>query len=491
MKILRIFLIFVLCLGGFCQSCQKKTTRPNIVFILADDMGWADLPVYGNRFNEAPNLTRLASEGKQFMNAYAACPVCSPTRASIMSGQYPARVGIIDFITGYWRPFEKVIVPTNRTQYLPEEIVTIGEALKLAGYKTGYFGKWHLGRNCEHHPSNQGFDEAYEYTGGGYYNAKFKPDYQSETPKRLSEQLTDFSIDFIDKNKDALFFLFLAHYDVHLPLDADSLFIEKYFKKQKVKDYPCNAVYAAMIEHLDNSVGRILDKLEELDLSDNTIVIFFSDNGGIVRIDSLFDNIPLIAKPIRHVYEGDTLLHIATSNRPLRAQKGTVFEGGIRVPLIVRWPEKISGGTKSESIISSVDFYPTLVELAGGSLPDNQVLDGKSIVPELAGSKYDPERAVFWHYPVFHLGIPASAVRKGDWKLIHFLVDDHRELYNLTEDIGETHNLIDENPEKAEELNILLNTWRERVNAPFPEENPDFNSEKRYQWGRHPYFKNN
>jgi len=415
MKYLFIFFVgFFLLIG--CKQTRESSEppgSPNIVFILADDLGWADLPAYGNTFNEAPHIDKLASEGVRFTNAYAACPVCSPTRASIQSGQYPARVGVIDFITGHWRPYEEVIVPKNRTQYLPEEIVTIGEALNDAGYATGYFGKWHLGNNPEHHPLSQGYDEA--NVGQGYYNVSFNPPRETNSPKRLSELLTDFGESFIENNKDNPFFLFIAHYDVHVQLDADQELIDKYLNKERKDNYPGNAVYAAMIEHLDRSVGRIVAKLEEAGLEENTIVIFYSDNGGLI---GRFDKIPLLAKDKLSIYENNPLQYIASSNAPLRAEKGTVYEGGIREPLIVKWPARIKSGSVNEALVTSVDFYPTLLEIAGAEQPEGQVLDGKSLMPELLENKFDPERAIFWHYPVYHHDVPAGAVRKGDWKLI-------------------------------------------------------------------------
>lgn len=225
---------------------------PHIIFILADDLGWADLPVYGNKFNDAPNITRLASQGKLFTNAYAAAPVCSPTRASIQSGQYPARVGIIDFIPGHWRPHEKLRVASNRTQYLPEDIYTLGELMKDAGYATGYFGKWHLGGSPEHLPESQGYDESVVYCGGGYFGfgERLHPPRDFSRDKVLSEALTDLSIRFIENNKEQPFFLFPGHYDVHVQLDADTTLIHKYLKKEKVDNYPGNAIYAAMIQNL-------------------------------------------------------------------------------------------------------------------------------------------------------------------------------------------------------------------------------------------------
>ncbi len=477
---LNIF-IFTFCL----VSGQSK--KPNVVFILADDLGWADLPVYGNPFNEAPNLDKLASEGMRFTNAYATSPVCSPTRASIQSGQYPARVGVVDFIPGHWRPYEKVVVPKNRTQYLPEKIVTIGELMKGAGYTTGYFGKWHLGNYLnypdvkikpEHHPLNQGYEEA--NVGFKYYNVKFNPPRAEGSTKRFSELLTDFGEEFIEKNKNQPFFLFLAHYDVHVQLDADRDLINKYLKKKQKDQYPGNAIYAAMIEHLDRSVGRILGKLKETGLEENTIVVFFSDNGGLI---SRFDRIPLLAKDKLDIYKDSPLRYIASSNAPLRAEKGTVYEGGIREPLIVRWPGKIKAGSVSEAIVSSVDFYSTFMQLAKTQAPQGQVLDGKSILPALTENKYDPERAVFWHYPVYHHDVPAGAVRKGDWKLIENFVTGEVELYNLKSDISEANNLSDLFPEKRNELEGILKNWQKNVKAEFPIPNPNFDEKRRKEWG--------
>lgn len=471
-----------------CNPTEKDTlidSRPNIIFILADDMGWADLPVYGNQFNEAPSLTRMASEGIRFTDAYAACPVCSPTRASIMSGQYPARVGITDFITGHWRPYEEVIVPKNRTQYLPEKIISLGEIMQEAGYATGYFGKWHLGFEERHQPGNQGFETVNVYRGGGFfsYASKMSTPMQVKSGSVLSEALTDLSLDFIQDHQEDPFFLFLAHYDVHVQLDADSMLIQKYLDKKKVDRYPCNAVYAAMVEHVDNSVGRILRELEELGLAENTLVVFFSDNGGLI---SRFDKIPLLADDKQHIYEGDTLLYIASSNAPLRAEKGTVYEGGVREPFIAWWPGQLEAGKVSSALISSVDFLPTFAELAGAELPDEQVFDGISLVNLLEGSDHDPERAIFWHYPVYHHDEPMSAVRKGKWKLIHNLVNDQRFLYNLDNDIGETTNLSQSEQDIADELYDALEAWRQDCKAEFPVPNPGFIREGRYEWGVHP-----
>jgi arylsulfatase A len=484
-----IFLIsafaFVLLNGcSYSQPDSLTNSKPNIVFILADDLGWADLPAYGNRFNEAPRLTKMAEDGIRFTDAYAACPVCSPTRASIMSGQYPARVGITDFITGHWRPFEEVIVPKNRQQHLPLEIYTVGEAMKDAGYSTGYFGKWHLGGG-EYLPGQQGFDEVNVYQGGGFfgYAGRMSHPIEKEPGKVLSEALTDMGLDFIERNQESPFFLFLAHYDVHVQLDADSALIEKYLDKEKAEGYPCNAVYAAMVEHVDHSAGRILDKLDELGISENTLVVFFSDNGGLV---SRFDKIPLIVDSKQHIYQGDTLLYVASSNAPLRAEKGTIYEGGIREPMIMRWPGTLDPGKINKALVSSVDFLPTFADLAGVELPEAQVFDGISLVKLMEGSAPDPERAIFWHYPVYHHDEPASVIRKGKWKLIHNLVRDHRYLYDLENDIGETTDMSQAEPGIANELFDLLEEWRIDCKAEFPVPNPGFDPERRHEWGLHP-----
>lgn len=480
-----------LAFGGCLESHNMspgKNPPPNIVFILADDIGWADLPCYGNTFNEAHNIDKLARQGMRFTNAYAACPVCSPTRASLMSGQYPARVGIIDFIPGHWRPYEKVIVPKNRTQYLPLEVTTMAEMLKTAGYMTAMYGKWHLGRQTKYHPLNQGFDQA--NVGNGYFNTRFNPPRDQSSDKIQMERITDFGIDFIHKNKDKPFFLFLSHWSVHCLLDAEQALIDKYVNKSKADDYTCNAVYAAVIEHLDNSVGRLLDEIEKLGLTNNTIIVFYSDNGGSIsehRYPGIEEGLmPMIVPDKRDMYKANPLRYMMTTNAPLRGQKGNLYEGGIREPLIVKWPGKIQAGSVNRTIVSSVDFYKTFLELSGASIPEEQVLDGQSLVPVLLNGDEDTQRTVFWHYPVYHHGVPASAIRKGDWKLIENLEDGQLELFNLYHDMSETTNLTEAFPEKTAELHGLLKKWRKDVDAELPLPNPDFDEMKRHQWKQHP-----
>ncbi|MCK0148230.1 sulfatase [Arenibacter sp. F26102] len=484
--IFQIFIIApVLVLGQ--QEVLLENKQPNIVFIMADDLGWADLPIYGNGFNESPNIDQLAKEGMRFTNAYTAGAVCSPTRASIMTGQYPARNGIIDFIPGHWRPNEKLIVPVNRTQYLPQEMTCIAESLKEQGYETGYFGKWHLGFLDEQHPNQHGFDQA-STANGKFYNLEFKPPKPNvASSNRFSEIITDYGLDFINKNKDQPFFLFLSHFDVHVQLDADIALINKYKKKEKAKGYPSNAIYAAMVEHLDISVGRIMDRLKELNIDENTLFVFYSDNGGL---NKRYDKAPLVANDKQNIYTNDSLLYIASSNKPLRGEKGNLYEGGIRVPLIVKWPKNVKQGVDSDELITSVDFFPTFLDITGANQPENQVLDGKSILPELLGYSYDSRRSLFWHYPVYHHGVPASAVRKGNWKLIEFLDDHHVELYDLHADIGEKTDLSLVNTSKTKELKSLLNHWRMDVAAPMPMPNPSFDESLRGTWGIHPHLYN-
>ncbi len=433
------------------QSMTEKRP-PNIVFILVDDMGWPDLGCYGNTFHETPNIDRLATQGMRFTDAYAACPVCSPTRASLLSGQYPAHVGVTDFIPGHWRPYEKLRVPVNRTQYLPLEIVTLAEALKPAGYVSAMIGKWHLGGR-DQSPEKQGFDFAQQ---GG----------PNQTDKRVTTY-TKAALEFMEKNRDKPFFLYLSHNTVHIPLEAPKELVDKYKRKSKPATGVNNPTYAAMVEHLDWSTGQVLAKLDALKLTDETIVVFFSDNGGL-----------------RQIYTGNG--PIVSTNAPLRDEKGTLYEGGIREPLIVRWPGKVEPGTTCNTPVTSVDFYPTLLEIAGAAKPAGQALDGQSLIPLLKQQGQLEPRAIYWHYPHYHHSVPAGAIRQGDWKLIEFFDDRHVELYNLANDIGEKTDLAQSNPTKAKELREKLAAWRESIKAAMPEPNPDFDPARRTEWGRHP-----
>lgn len=481
---LGILLTSTTLVNGKLQS-QNINERPNIVFILADDLGWADLPMYGNNFNEAPNLTKLAQRGIQFTNAYAAAPVSSPTRASIQSGKYPSRIGMNDFIPGHFRPFEEVIVPENKTQFLPENIITIGELLQSAGYKTGYFGKWHLGDNLLHHPLNQGYDEA--NIGQGFYNVKFVPDRKESEEKIMADRLAEFGIDFIEKNKNSPFFLFISHWDVHCPYDAKDELIIKYLNKEKIIDYPCNALYAAMIEQMDQSIGKIIEKLEKENIYNNTLFIFFSDNGGCTSENKYpgikEEKFPIINHTKRDVYAPDnSLQYIGTLNSPLRNEKGTLYEGGIRVPLIISWPKKIKKATINKKIVCSIDFYPTFADLAQTKKPKNQIIDGVSLKSLLYNKEFS-RNFLYWHYPVYHHDVPSAAIRMNEWKLIKNLVTEEISLYNLNSDISETTDLSKIYPQLTSELSLSLKDWQNKINAAFPKKNPNFNVEKRFLWG--------
>ena len=419
--------------------------RPNILFVLVDDLGWMDLACYGNEFNETPNIDRLAEQSVRFTDAYASCPVCSPTRASIMSGQYQQRFQVEDFIPGHWRPFEKLTVPEN-ARAMPLEIDTIAEALKPAGYATAKIGKWHLG----HRAKQQGFDVDLESRG--------------RRVKNPTRWLTDQCIEFMSSNKNRPFFLFLSHHDVHIPLESTAELVAKYQKKPNTERGVNHPVYAAVLEEVDHSVGRLTKSLEDLGIADNTLVVFFSDNGGMYR---------------NYLDGGEPV----TTNVPLRGEKGTIYEGGIRVPLLVRWPGVTQAGTTCDEPVISNDFYPTLLQAAGASKPRGHTLDGVNLQPllEQPGASLDRD-AIFWHYPYYHHSTPAGAIRSGDWKLLEFFEDNRLELYNLVEDIGETNNLARKHPEKARQLYDRMVRWREEVGARLPTPNPKYDPDRAHEW---------
>ena len=434
---------------GARAPTQHPSRPPNFLFILVDDLGWADLPCYGNPFTETPVIDQLAADGMRFTDAYAACPVCSPTRASIMSGKYPAHVNITDFIPGHYRPYARQIVPEFNLQ-LPLEEVTISEALKTAGYTTASMGKWHLGGR-DFFPDKHGFDVSI-------------PGARNRGDKRV-RALTDHALSFMEANRDNPFFCFLSHHTVHIPLEARQTLVRRYERKARRMDAPCHPTYAAMIETLDESTGELLGKLDELGLADDTVVVFYSDNGGL-----------------RQRFDGAG--QVVTSNAPLRSEKGTLYEGGVRVPLIVRWPGRVKpGGTCSEPV-TSPDFYPTLLDIAGASPPAEQKLDGESLVPLLRGRRGLDRDAIYWHYPHYHHSTPAGSIRQGRHKLIESYEDNALELYDLSEDIGEQRNLAARRPRKAEELRAKLDTWRKSVGANMPTENPDYDPARAHEWGK-------
>ncbi len=456
-------------------SCLRATHEPkrkklNFVFILIDDMGWTDAGCYGSTFYETPNIDRLGAEGMRFTNAYAASPVCSPTRASIMTGKYPARLGITQWIGAPDQPVKYV-------HNMPAEEITIAEALKQAGYTTAFIGKWHLGEKENYYPEKQGFDvNKGGYRAGHPWGGYFSPYENPKLPdgpegEYLTDRLTEESLKFLDENSDKPFLLYLSHYAVHTPLQAKEKHIEKYNTKAKdlpppegpaylterddiitkqVQDHP---VYAAMVQSTDESIGRVMKKLDTLGLSDNTAVIFMSDNGG------------LSTRPRKS----------PTANVPLRAGKGWLYEGGIREPMIIKWPGVVKPGTLCHEPVISNDFYPTMLEMAGLPLKQNQHIDGLSLVPLLTGTGRLDRDALYWHYPHHHGSgsRPSGAVRAGDYKLIEWFEDNSIELYNLKNDLSEKHNLAKKMPQRAAELRKMLHRWRKSVNAGMPKPNPD------------------
>jgi len=448
--------------GGRTLAGESKG-RLNFVFILIDDLGWTDVGCFGSTFYETPNIDRLAKQGMRFTDAYAACCVCSPTRASILTGKYPARLHLTDWIAGHRRPFAKLAIP-DWTMYLPHEEVTIAAALKAAGYATASIGKWHLG-GPEYRPETHGFDLNFGGDHRGQPPSYFWP-YQipgvggGGTGEYLTDRLTDEAEQFLAANRDKPFFLYFAHYAVHTPIQAKQELIEKYRRKvtpEMADKRPAqnNPAYAGMIESVDESIGRVLKKLDELGIADQTVVFFMSDNGGLIPV---------------------------TSNAPLRAGKGSPWEGGTREPLIVCWPGVVKAGSVCNTPVSSVDFYPTILEMAGvkGDKKHNAKVDGVSLVPLLKQAGPLRRNAIFWHYPHYHPGgaRPYGAVRQGDFKLIEFYEDNHVELYNLKDDIGEKNNLAEKVPKKVEQLRKLLGDWRKRVDAQMPTPNPNYSAAK-------------
>lgn len=442
------------------KAKSRSSKLPNVVFILIDDLGWSDIGCFGSDFHDTPNIDRLASDGMKFTDGYAACPVCSPTRASIMTGKYPARLQLTDFLKGRRSRVDSPILPAEYADYLPLEEVTIAEALKQVGYTTCHVGKWHLG-HLPYYPENQGFDYNIAGSYSGMPRSFFWPEWRGNPPitgrfegEYLPDRMSDEAVKFIEGHKDKPFFLYLAHYSVHIPIEAKEELIRKYNFKKKGKQN--NPIYAAMVESIDQSVGKVMGKLKELGIDDNTAVFFMSDNGGLAVEEG------------RHTP--------ATTNAPLRAGKGYLYEGGIREPWIVKWPGMVKPGSVCTEPVSSVDFFPTICEMAGSGMKSYRDIDGVSIVPLLKQAGGLDREAIYWHYPHFSNqgGKPGGAVRKGDFKLIERYEDGALELFNLREDISEMNNIAQERPDKVNELHSLLIEWRKSVNANMPRPNPNY-----------------
>lgn len=448
------------------STCSQfiGSQSPNIVFFMIDDLGWKDLGCMGSSYYETPHVDRLAAEGMRFTSAYACAPNCAPSRASFLTGMYTPRHGVYTVSSSARGESRyRKLIPVENTTVLDPRYITIAEMLQQKGYVSTSIGKWHLGDDPETGPTGQGFDvnvAGYHHgsPANGYFSP-FKIPHLTEPEKRqyLTDRLTDEAVAFIESNRANPFFLYMTHYAVHTPLQAKEEMIEKYRQKPGSNGQN-NPVYAAMVESMDQSIGRILETLDALQLTENTVVFFFSDNGG----------------------HGP-----ATSMTPLRGSKGMLYEGGIRVPLIVRWPGIVQPGADCNVPVIGVDFFPTLLEMAGMKKPENQPVDGVSLLPLLKRETAYENRPLYWHFPAYLQAdkrmkehwrtTPAGAVRIGDWKLLEFFEDGRLELYNLKSDIGEQNNLALTMPEKRVELYSALMSWRSNVNAPVPTElNPEY-----------------
>lgn len=464
---------------GISTCLAQSADRPNVVFILADDLGWRDLSGEGSTFYESPHIDRIGNEGMRFTNGYATCQVCSPSRASIMTGKYPARLNITDWIgaaegTG-WKRNTKLL-PARYIHNLPADDTTIAEAFGAAGYKTFFAGKWHLGGEGSH-PEDHGFDVNIggHHRGsppGGFFAPYNNPKMTDGSPgESLPLRLGNETAKFIEQQKSQPFFAFLSFYSVHAPMQSTQQLWRKYQTKasllpkpenrfivdrtlpvRQVQDHP---IYGGMIEAMDSAVGTVLDTLDRLGLADNTVVVFTSDNGGVSAGD---------AKP--------------TSNLPLRGGKGRQWEGGIREPYYIKWPGVTNPGSECTTQVIGTDFFPTLLQIAGIDLLPKQHVDGVSLVPLLKGEEI-PKRQLYWHYPHYgnQGGEPSSIVRDGAWKLIHYYEDDRVELYNIAADAGEQTNLAAAHPQRVAKLKKDLESWLSETEARFPVPNPHFDAD--------------
>ena len=451
----------------------------NVLVVFVDDLGWADLGCYGNPFNETPNIDRLATTGLKFTDAYAACPVCSPSRAALMTGRDPARTGVTNFIPGHYRPFAPLLEPPIPLR-LPLDEVTFADVLGDAA-TTASFGKWHLGWDPKtESPGARGFDEWVEAGGNLSPNVRTADGAEKRTGEYTTEVLTDRTIEFLTAQKDheQPWVCLLSHFAVHIPVEARPDLIAKYEAKPDAPGYPSDPAFAAMLEMVDDSVGRLRAALEETGQAGETVVIFTSDNGGLGTHFS--------GEPVSHGAAGATV----SSNAPLRDEKGSLYEGGIRVPLLVHWPGVTEAGRACDAAVTTSDLTPTILALAGSAPPAGVTLDGVNLVPVLKGECDAARPAVFWHYPHYHHGTPASAVRAGQYKLIEFYRPDgppRAELYDLREDLGETTNLAAEQPEELAELKTLLAEYRADTGAKPPVANPAYDPARAGEWWTRPY----
>lgn len=485
-EFLRLLAASTLAGGALRPASAQVPRRPNILFILMDDMGWMDSTVYGSRYYETPSLQRLARRSVVFTQAYAASPFCSPTRASLLTGKYPARLGFTtpaghlpplpEDRSPYAEtapPWQRVICPESR-RYLPLEERTLAEVLRDHGYHTGFIGKWHLGQPEQYWPTAQGFEV--NIGGGGYpgppsyfspYRIKPLPD--GPPGEYLPDRLTDETLRYLREPRDRPFLLCLWHYSVHAPFQAKEELTARYAGRVDPRGKQDNPIMAAMLQSADESLGRVLDYLDASGLSDDTIVIFFSDNGG-----NEYDRV------------GDKQW-LPTNNDPLRSGKGSLYEGGTRVPMMVCWPGVTKPGSQCDAVVSSVDFYPTILEMLSLQPEPDTLLDGESLVPVLRGTGGLHREAIFCHFPHVSqaksglITMPGTWVRRGDWKLIRFYdtceqFPARRELYNLRDDLEETRNLAAQYPLRVQELDSLIDGFLRQTGALVPRPNPAYDA---------------
>lgn len=485
------FLLYLGCISFLFTACQKNDGPKNVLFILADDYGYNDMSYRGSELYETPNIDRIAKEGIVFHEGYAACQVCSPSRASIMSGKFPARHGITDWIGAKsgtaWREHKRYnrLLPAEYKHQLDTAYITLPEAMKEMGYTTFFAGKWHIG-GAGSLPEDHGFDinKGGWHAGGpagGYFSPYKNPKLADDSDgENLSMRLAQETVDFIKSHKDEKFFAYLSFYAVHAPVQSSQDKWEKYRKKvlkNEVKDqgfsmgrylpirlHQDQPVYAGLVETMDDAVGYVLDALDDLGLDKNTMVIFTSDNGGVSSGDAY-----------------------STSNSPLRAGKGSQYEGGIREPYFIKIPWLKDAIKETDVPVSGTDFYPTIVDLLGGELKPNQHLDGLSLKPLILGQGL-PERPLIWHYPHYgnQGGEPSSIIRLGEWKLIYYYEDGREELYKVSEDIREDNDLAEMYPEYVDELHNVLFDYLAEVGAKFPSKDPEYDEQKEVD-----YFNNN
>ena len=504
--------LYMLLLSNCTENIIKENT-PNVIFFLVDDLGWSDVGCYGSEFYETPNIDKLASEGVRFTDAYSSCHVCSPTRASILTGKYPASLNLTDWLPGRRDfPFQK-LKNVEINQHIPYDISTLPKMLKNNGYKTAIIGKWHLGED-DASALKQGFElQLPDWNKGwpkeGYYFPYGMKGLEVGTEgEYLTDRMTDEAIKYIEHNKETPFFLYLSHFAVHDPIEGRTDLVEKYSNKLKGTDPPAgepfiletnpdeknpitrtalysllgdkkyngykifsnesvkikqnqdNVEFAGMVGSMDESLGRIMKKLKELELDQNTVVIFYSDNGGMSAANFYY--------PERKISKNELDKAFATSNLPLRGGKGWMYEGGIRVPLIIKWPGKGLQGVVSIVPVTSPDFFPTILEMTGIKQESNDQKDGKSIVPLLKGDQGLGREAIYWHFPHYSNHgnqSPGGAVRSGDYKLLEYYENNTVQLFNLSEDPGEQNDLSAKEPDRVNKLYLLLTNWRNKVNA--------------------------